>query len=321
MSAAQSLEDIFQEIREEEKAAELTPLEKRVEFAKAARARGHAERIALADRLRREHAHDLASKLDACGEKLRLVCTSCSAPKITEIACKRRWCPACAFMVQRERLSRYNVATEMMRWPLFVTLTIENTTDPECIREVRGHWSRMRRRKLIADRVQGGISTIEVTNEGRGWHPHLHILCDCEWLALHVPPPNRRDSPAVKRQKFDHARLELSALWAQVVGQEKAIVLAKRVAGKEALAYSLKYAVKGQELITCKDPIEPLIRVLSKSRMISAFGDMHGKGLDDPEDEKPACICPDCMQETSYIPQHVVDLMMRQSYDKNHAIR
>ena len=321
MSAAADLRDIIAEIAAEEMAGAPHGLEAMAEKARKARERGTIERGKLAERLRQENAHDLAQKLDDCGTELRLTCTTCSATKKVEIACKRRWCPACAFLVMRDRLSRYNVATEMMQWPLFVTLTVENTTDPECIRKIRGHWSKMRRRKLIAHRVAGGISTIEITNEGRGWHPHLHILCDCEWLALHVPPPNRRDSNDVKRQKFDHARLELSALWAQVVGQEKAIVLAKRVAGKDALAYSLKYAVKGSDLIDCKDEIAPLIRVLSKSRMISAFGNMHGKGLDDPEDERPACICPACMNETTFIPESIVDMIYRRSYDQTHAVR
>lgn len=321
MSSALELREIFEEIAAEEMAVEVAAKALRHPPGKLARERGIEERKQLAARLRREDAHDLASKLDDCGTPLRLVCTSCSAVKSVEIACKRRWCPACSWLVQRQRLQRYNFATSIMQWPLFVTLTVSNTHDPECIRELRANWSKMRRRKLIVDRVKGGISTIEVTNEGKGWHPHLHILCDCEWLAIHTPPPNRRDSDAVKRQKFDHARLELSALWARILGQEKAIVLAKRVAGVDALAYSLKYAVKGSDLINCKDKIEPLIRVLSKSRMVSAFGNMHGKGLDDPEEERPACVCKECMNETSFIPEHVVDLLYRRSYDSTHKIR
>lgn len=315
------LNEIFAEIAEEEALLATTPTPQVIAAGQAARERGKLERAALADRLRREDAHDLASKIDDCGSILRLMCTTCSAVKKVEVACKRRWCPACAFLVQRQRLKRYQFAVSLMQWPLFITLTIENTTNPECIRTIREFWGKFRRRKLIADRIQGGVSTIEVTNEGNGWHPHLHILADCEWLALHTPKPYPRDNADTIRQKCDFARLELSALWAHLVGQQKAIVLAKRVGGNEALIYSLKYATKGSELLECKEPIAPLIRVLSKSRMLSAFGTLHGQGLDDPEEEKPACICPDCMNETSYIPEHIMDMMLRRAYDSSHCIR
>lgn len=316
-----SLNEIFAEIATEEAIRQDEKSPVHIAAGQLARERGKLERAELAARLRTEDAHDLASKLDDCGSELRLMCTTCSAVKKVEIACKRRWCPACAFLVQRQRLKRYEFAVSLMQWPLFVTLTIGNSYNPECVRTIREFWGKFRRRKLLADRIKGGVSTIEVTNAGNGWHPHLHILCDCEWLALHCPKPAARDSKDVLRQKFDHARLELSALWAHLVGQEKAVVLAKRVAGNEALIYSLKYATKGSELIDCKDPIAPLIRVLSKSRMLSAFGSLHGQGLDDPDEEKPACICPDCMSETSYIPEHVVDMMLRSAYDKTNCIR
>lgn len=198
---------------------------------------------------------------------------------------------------------------------------MRNTGDPECIREIRSHWSRMRRRKLVEKRISGGVSTIEVTNIGNGWHPHLHILCNCEWLALHTPPPNRRDSAEVKRQKYDHARLELSALWANVIGQETATVSALRKKPGECLKYAMKYAVKGSELIASPDPVAPLIRVMSKSRMVSAFGDLHGKIPAEDDDEKPACVCPDCGEEKSWIPVDVEHHARRQAYDKMHCIR
>lgn len=283
---------------------------------RTARERGVQEREMLAQRLRSEGAGDLALKIEGCGTPLNLNCACCGARKTVEIACKRRWCPACAYLVMRERLKKYNFAASLMQWPLMVTLTMRNTPDPECIREIREHWSKFRRRKLVETKIKGGVTTVEITEGEGGWHPHLHIVCDCQWLALHVPAPSWRDSIDVQRQKYDHARLELSALWSQVVGQKQATVLANRKAPGEALAYALKYAVKGSTLIESKLPIAPLIRVLGNSRMLSAFGTMHGLKLEDPDEEKPAAICRECMRETEWIPEFIVDGIYRNSHDK-----
>jgi hypothetical protein len=286
----------------------------------AARARGIAEREALSARLTSEGAFDLVQKLAGCGEPFRLVCTCCGSKRSVEVQCRRRWCPSCAFAVQMDRLSRYRRAAEEMQWPLFITLTVPNSADPECIREVREKWGRMRRRKLMVDRIKGGISTIEVTNTGAGWHPHLHVLADCKWLALHTPAPTSLDSEGVRRQKYDHARLELSALWGQVISNPVAVVSALRKPAGECLRYALKYAIKGSDLIESKENIAPLIRVLSKSRMVSTFGSCHGRVEADDEDERPAVTCGDCGSIQAFVPQSVVDRLYRSSYDKSHKI-
>jgi plasmid rolling circle replication initiator protein Rep len=286
-----------------------TPLEQ-------ARERGILEREALIDRLRREGADDLARKLTTCGETLPLVCVNCGSKHPVEVACKRRWCPACAWRVQKDRMARFSEAGAAMKWPLFITLTMRNTGDPQCIRTIREAWGRMRRRKLMAQRIAGGIATIEITNQGNGWHPHLHVLADCQWLALHTPEPSFGDSEGVKRQKYDHARLELSALWGSVIKQETAIVSALRKEPGAALAYTLKYAVKGSDLIDSPDPIAPLLRVLNKSRLVSAFGNLHNLEPELIEEERPKCKCGKCGAEGAFLPDWIIDKLERDSYDR-----
>lgn len=208
-----------------------------------------------------------------------------------------------------------------MKWPLFVTLTVPNTTDPECIRSLREAWGKMRRRKLMKDRVQGGVSTIEVTNKGNGWHPHLHILCDCEWLAIHTPPPTRKDSPEVFREKCHAAASELSWIWADVVKNEHGIVKAIRKPPGEVLKYAMKYAVKGSDLIDSPDPIAPLLRVMSKSRMISAFGNLHGNIPPEEEEERPACVCGACGEEKAWVPEAIEDRSRIAARDAANCLR
>jgi predicted RNA-binding Zn-ribbon protein involved in translation (DUF1610 family) len=277
------------------------------------------ERQLIIDRLHHEHAFDLAKQLEACGTPVPLVCSNCGTSKTVESQCRRRWCPSCAWAVQCERVAKWDLATRQMKWPLFVTLTVSNDPNPERIRSLRSDWSKMRRRKIIASKVTGGITTIEVTAGNGGWHPHLHLLCDCEWLACHVPKPTRRDSAAVVSQKCDHARLELNHVWSSVVKQPASIVSALRARSGDALAYSLKYAVKGSDLADSKLPIAPLIRVLSKSRMISAFGDFHGRIKPDDEEEKPKCQCPDCGEEKTWIPAEIAHRAIIQARDKKNG--
>lgn len=300
--------------------AEMFPREK-------ARERGIRERSELIAKLKLENADDLAEKLESCGQELKLVCACCGNKKSVEQSCLRRWCPACAWKVQHDRIDRFTAPISGMKWPLFVTLTMPNNPDPECIRTLRGHWSKMRRRKLMQERVTGGISTVEVTAGEGGWHPHLHVLADCRWLAIHVPEPTYRDSPGVRKQKCEMAQRELSAIWGNVIkseigeeGRDGAIVWVTRKNAGDALKYSLKYAVKGSDLISTDRPIAPLIRVLSKSRMISVFGDMHGKIQNEEEEERPAIVCQECGNEKSFIPAEIIDIVMRQAYDRGNCV-
>lgn len=279
------------------------------------------ERAKIAARLRAEQEHDLAAKLDQCGTKVPLICCNCGTSKTVEAQCRRRWCPSCAWGIQCERVAKWDAATRQLKWPLFLTLTVKNDPDPERIRTLRADWSRMRRRKIIASSISGGLTTIEVTAGVGGWHPHLHILCDCKWLAVHVPAPTQRDSPDVVRQKCEHAKIELERIWSNVVGQPASIVAALRARSGDALAYSLKYAVKGSDLIDSPLPIGPLIRILSRSRMLSAFGDFHGRITPDDEDERPRCSCPDCGETASFIPAEIAARACISARDKSNALR
>lgn len=276
----------------------------------ASRESRSAERTALIERLLRELAPDLAAPLDKCGMPLRLTCTCCGSTKASETRCMVRYCPACAPAVTARRIARWQAPIQAIRWPLFITLTIPNSEDPEQLRALRHHWSKFRRRKLMRDRVVGGVATFEVTNRGNGWHPHLHAVADCEWLALHVPPPRPRDSSDVKRQKCDLARAELSAAWAHQIGNPTAIVLAKRVAGNGIPTEILKYAVKGSDLLASPDPIAPMLRVLKATRTLSGWGSMHP--LPSPDaDDTPLAECPDCHAVKSFLPTDVINRIMR----------
>lgn len=298
--------------------------EQRLERIEAARIKRAANRDLLKARLWGEGATDLAGMLEKCGEPVRLVCCNCGCKKLAEARCKKRWCPSCAYYIAAERVAKYRAAAERFQWPLFVTLTMRNTIDPDGLRQVKKAWASMRRRKLIATKVRSGIVGFEITNKGNGWHPHIHALLDCEWLALKVPPPTKADNAEKKAQKCKAAAEELSALWAKCVGQEAASVHIRR-GDAQALVEVLKYSVKGTDLIECDDRAEDLIRVMQGMRLITTFGEIRKQMKDeDPEEEDEGhkgAACDGCGATGCMIPQDIHDRALRSAFDKHHKIK
>ena len=275
---------------------------------KEAKTRRNKERHALVQRLQSEDAYDLANPLDECGTPIPLTCTCCGEHRVAEQHCMRRYCPSCQPLVTAKRHARWSAALSKLQWPLFITLTIPNSEDPESLRFLRKKWGCFRRRKIIADKVRGGIATFEVTNKGQGWHPHLHAILDCQWLAIHTPAPAPTDSKAVIKQKCEFAHRELSLQWANMIDNEQAIVWAHRVYGDQAISEVLKYAAKGSDLINSPQPIAPMLRVLSSTRTLSGFGSLHP--LPNPDrDTGAVCICDKCGAEKSFMPDEIIKFL------------
>jgi hypothetical protein len=285
-------------------------------WSQAKREEGKLQREQIKFRLRDEGEHDFANRLEGCGLPMPLICTHCGGHKVVETQCRMRWCPACAWTISQKRLRRFSGAVQMMRWPAMVTLTRANCDDPETVREFRKQWAKMRRRKLIAEKVKGGVVGIEVTNIGNGWHPHLHAIIDCRWLAIHTPEPKPWDTEEVRKEKTEHAQGELAWLWGSVCGQENSHVWVKRVRDMKALVYSLKYSVAGSDLLDSPEPIGPLLRILQKTRLVSAFGSLHGRTREMDEDERPAMVCECCGTEKSLCPASVIYSIARTDPEK-----
>jgi hypothetical protein len=275
----------------------------------------HAERDALAEILEKEGRDDLADKLAMCGSPLGLTCTNCGAKKAAFVRCRRRWCPSCAAIVAAKRSRKYARAAKKMKWPLFLTLTVPNSDDPESLRVLRKDFGRFRRRKLWKDKVKSGIVGVEVTAKTTGWHPHLHCLIDCRWLSLSVPEPRQTDSAQLIADKCRAAQAEVAAGWADVCGHRRAFVWIRR-ADARAVREVIKYTVKGSTLANpppsasgARLLVSDLIDVLERTRSISAFGELYGQmGADD---DAPACECEECHAVGCYLPDQIIDIIVR----------
>lgn len=235
------------------------------------------QRKRLAERLRAEDAEDLALMLDGCGQTMRLRCACCGHAKEVEQRCRKRWCPVCCRKIAAERVAKYTYAVARMQWPLFVTLTVANSLEAwEGIKRLKSAWGKMKRRKWFqACDVKGGITAIEITNKGSGWHPHLHSVIDCRWLAVATPRPQRGETAEGWDLKKKSAKAELDAEWASVTKQVTASTFIKRL-DRLDLREVLKYAADPGTLLGEEGNVSELIRAIDKFRMVQPFGSCMG---------------------------------------------
>lgn len=276
-------------------------------------------RAQLLKRLEDEEADDLADKLRGCGEPFKLVCTDCGVIHQVERRCRKKWCPVCARAIAAARCAKYEAGVRQMKWPLHVTLTVQNAEDlsTDFVRELRTDFGKLRRRVIWDRQVAGGVAGMEVTNRGKGWHPHIHALIDCEWLAVKTPKPK----PGMSRDKIKRlckaAQREMAGKWAEVVGQDSAVIWIRRVPvsdDPEVLAGEirevLKYSAKGSDLVKCAEEVAPLIRLLDSTRLTTSFGTLYGK-LKDATPPKNPMPCDGCGHTGTMIPQDMIDRMIR----------
>lgn len=277
------------------------------------RAEVTAQRIALEARLRSEGEFELAAKLEKCGLPTTIVCVNCGHGHAVETRCKRRWCPTCSRAISAERVAKYQKKLASLQWPLWLTLTIRNDESETVLERIREGWKKFRRTKLFTTHTVGGLWAIEVTERGNGWHPHIHAMLDCKWLAYQTPAPVPEDKPHHVHEKIEFAKAELATVWGNCVDQKTAIALAVRKNGATAARELLKYAVKGSDLLESVLPVGRMIAEIDAGRTISTFGTLRkkkgeGEELEELEadEEKPGLECTSCGEAHGWLPEVVV---------------
>lgn len=260
-------------------------------------------RLKIQKRLEEEGEDELAAAIRKCGEQFLLHCAGCGFQHVAEKRCSQKWCPVCVRKIATQRSLRYERAAELCQWPLFVTLTRANIGELHAgdIRHLRQSFGRLRRMKFWAANVVGGVACIEITNTGRGWHPHLHCLLDCSWLAIKTPRPRQQDSRDRKKELFQRAAVELERAWSKCIGQLLSSVKAKRTSGADIVREVCKYAVKGSDLVESPDPIGPAIHAMRSTRLVTSFGSFFGKKLVTAEEKKPPLPCPRCQEVGQWV--------------------
>lgn len=260
-------------------------------------------RARVLERLEEEGEDEFARKLGNCGEPIKLHCTSCGHIHSAERRCSLKWCPVCQRKRAAQRSLRYERGAVEMQWPMHVTLTRSNVSDLDRtdISSLKKAFKQLRRQAIWKHNVKGGLVSLELTNTGKGWHPHLHVLADCEWLAIDTPRPKKYHSRATKKLLFQQAAEELQQAWSACIGQLISSVKIRRCDGATAVREVLKYSVKGSDLADSPDPIGPAIRAITDGRLCTPFGSMYGKRLITAAEAKPPCPCPSCTKTGTWM--------------------
>jgi hypothetical protein len=136
-------------------------------------------------------------------------------------------------------------------------VTVRNTTEltREHIMQVKKWWRLLRRRKFCRNWL-GGFYSLEITNEGRGWHIHIHALVNARWI----------DAP------------KLALEWDNVTNGMGRIVKVQDCRQQDYLLEVLKYAVKGSQLAKWSAPdVATFIRAMTGVRAFGVFGSLYAK--------------------------------------------
>lgn len=281
-------------------------------------------RSMLARQLRMAGDGDLAAILDRCEEPLHLTCTCCGTPKIVEQGCKKRWCPVCGPKLSAEKVARFRYAWERMQWPLMVVLTVRSRAyAEESIRWLVGRFFDFRRGKWWKScDVKGGIRGLEITWSDKGWHPHLHLLMDCRWLAYSAREPGRGASKTMIKAACEAAQHELAVKWAAHCGQENSMVWVKRTA-QDGIKEVVKYTVKHSELLELGSKAGEVIRAMRHTRATQAWGSCYGiagelRKLE--EADKPAAKCDGC-ERPAWVPSALIIKDFGQAFEAAQAAR
>jgi len=235
----------------------------------------------VAAKLREKARISDALTLEDCHSHYTIaVCNGCNKVQKFPNRCDLFFCPECQPRLSQDRKKAVEWWTRQVHQPKHVVLTVKNTSNltKQHVQEFRKWWNNLRRTKFARNWI-GGFYSIEVTNEGNGWHLHLHALIDARWI----------DS------------FGLSEGWAKATNGFGRIVKVKDARGENYLAEVTKYCVKGVQLAAWDgDTIIEFIDAFRGVRTFGVFGSLYGARTKFKEwwkqvrGAKPKCDCGCC---------------------------
>lgn len=198
---------------------------------------------------------DLSEPLNQCHTSETFChCRDCGAVTSFFNRCDRFYCPMCVSKLVWRRRQSISAWAEAVTQPKHIVLTARNTTtlSKNYVKWFKVNLGKLRRLKSNTH-WRGGLTSLEVTNEGRGWHLHAHLLVDTDWV-----DPSR-----------------LSQNWARLVSQDFAIVAIRDTRDKSYLQEVTKYAVKGSQLASWSGLEAGIfIDAMTGIRQFSVFGSL-----------------------------------------------
>lgn len=235
----------------------------------------------VAAKIRTVGMNEEAATLENCHSYYTVAqCGDCGAVRKFPNRCDLFYCPECQSRLQADRVKQIEWWIKLIKQPKHVVLTVKNTQDltPEHIDRFRDWFTKLRRRKF-ASNWDGGFYRLEITNEGKGWHLHLHALINARWID----------------------QTELALIWDNITGHQGRIVKVLDCREGSYLSEVTKYVVKGSQLAAWSPAqIQTFIRAFDGKRTFGVFGSLFGQRTEFAEfiatlkSAKPRCECGSC---------------------------
>jgi len=212
----------------------------------------------LIRKLRSVGRTDLIGHIKECHTaELVITCQNCTRAKVVSNRCEKRWCPICAPRLARERVEALTWWVAQLKQPKHVVLTTRNTKkiSRSQVHNFKKALRRLRSQKF-ARGWKSGTWAMEVTNEGKGWHLHAHVLVETRWIDAG----------------------ELARKWGRLVGQDFAIVKVKDARATDYLQEVSKYVCKSAQLVTWDaQEIADFMDAFAGTRTFGVFGSLQGE--------------------------------------------
>lgn len=199
-----------------------------------------------------------------CGkEQLFRTCRACGKWTALSYQCSLKWCPRCNWRIAKERARKLSAWARQVAQPKHMVLT-ERNAGTLTRSKITDHYRRlvcfrrslMSPSQLLGRGVRGGCISVELTNEGRGWHLHSHWLLDADWL-----------------------RPELIARrWGELAAQDYAVVKVKDARQSDYARQVAKYVCKGSDLAGWQpEEIVEFLTAIRGRRFFFVFGSLFGR--------------------------------------------
>lgn len=150
----------------------------------------------------------------------------------------------------------------------FITLTFKHTDEPLKLQLDRLYdaYRDLRRTPAWKQHVYGSVAAIEIkrSEDGKSWHPHLHILADGIYW----------DQTAISR------------LWFKITGDSPIVHIKAVPMRRKFINYVAKYAGKPAELHSWEpDWIREYAHAVHRRRLLITAGNMHNKATESDDDD------------------------------------
>lgn len=113
-----------------------------------------------------------------------IFCDNCGHQHHIPLFCQDKLCSFCRKRLYGQTIRRYKEVMQGSKSLRFLTLTIVNHDQllKSDFDRLRYYWKRLYSLKAIKSRIKGGLYVIEVTNKGNGWHIHMHIIIEGDYI-------------------------------------------------------------------------------------------------------------------------------------------